>query len=73
MRTTVDIDDDVLKVAKSLAQTKGLGLGKILSELARKGLAPEPPKGRSEIFPTFSCSATDPLVTPESIRDALDE
>ncbi len=40
MRTTVDIDDDVLQAAKELAQMRGLTAGKVLSELARKGLAP---------------------------------
>lgn len=39
MRTTLDIDDDVLKAAKELAQRKGRSAGKVLSDLARRGLA----------------------------------
>lgn len=41
MRTTLDIDADVLQAAKELAQHRGTTAGKVLSELARKGLAPK--------------------------------
>lgn len=37
MRTTVTIDDDVLSVARALAERKGSSLGSALSELARRG------------------------------------
>ena len=40
MRTTLDIDDDVLQAAKELAEFRGLTAGKVLSELARKALVP---------------------------------
>jgi hypothetical protein len=40
MRTTLDIDDDVLQVAKELASARGSTAGKVLSELARKALEP---------------------------------
>lgn len=40
MRTTLDIDEDVLQVAKELAAARGSTAGKVLSELARKALAP---------------------------------
>jgi hypothetical protein len=40
MRTTLDIDDDVLQAAKELAEARGSTAGKVLSELARKGMAP---------------------------------
>lgn len=41
MRTTLEIDDDVLDEARVLASRKGQGLGRTLSELARRGLVPE--------------------------------
>ena len=41
MRTTVTIDDDVLAVARSLAERKGSSLGSALSELARRGFRTE--------------------------------
>jgi hypothetical protein len=39
MRTTLDIDRDVLEAAKELADLRGSTAGKVLSELARKALA----------------------------------
>lgn len=39
MRTTLDIEDDVLQAAKELAQRDGRTAGKVLSDLARRGLA----------------------------------
>jgi hypothetical protein len=38
MRTTLDIDDDVLLAAKELAKREKKTVGKLVSELARKGL-----------------------------------
>ena len=37
MRTTVTIDDDVLAVARALAERTGCSLGSALSGLARRG------------------------------------
>jgi len=39
MRTTLDIDEDILAAAKELARQKGITAGKVLSNLARKGLS----------------------------------
>jgi len=38
MRTTLDIDDDVLQAAKELARTERKTAGKVLSDLARRAL-----------------------------------
>ena len=43
MRTTLDIDDDVLQAAKELGQFRGVTAGKVLSDLARKALTPTGP------------------------------
>lgn len=40
MRTTLDIDEDVLQAAKELAITRGRTAGQVISDLARVGLAP---------------------------------
>ena len=40
MRTTLDIDEDVLQVAKELAVLNKTTAGKMLSDLARRGLEP---------------------------------
>jgi hypothetical protein len=39
MRTTLDIEDDVLQAAKELAQREGGTAGQVISALARRGLA----------------------------------
>jgi hypothetical protein len=39
MRTTLDIEDDVLQAAKELALRGGGTAGKVISQLARRGLA----------------------------------
>jgi hypothetical protein len=38
MRTTLDIDDDVLSAAKELAASERSSAGKVISNLARAGL-----------------------------------
>ena len=38
MRTTLDIDDDVLQAAKELASAQGKTAGQVVSELVRRGL-----------------------------------
>ncbi len=40
MRTTLDIDDDILAAAKELAASRDSTAGKVLSDLARQALAP---------------------------------
>lgn len=40
MRTTLDIDDDVLQAAKEIAANRGTTAGRVLSDLARKALTP---------------------------------
>lgn len=45
MRTTLDIDDDILAAAKELSRRQSTSAGKVLSQLARQALtasAPEP-------------------------------
>lgn len=39
MRTTLDIDDDVLMAAKERARRERRSAGSVLSELARRGLS----------------------------------
>lgn len=72
MRTTVRIDDDVLQAAKSIAASHGRSLGEVLSELARRGLQPRP-TARSGIVPVFDVDPNGPRITPEMVREALDD
>jgi hypothetical protein len=42
MRTTLDIADDVLQAARERAQREKKTIGEMISDLARRGLAPSP-------------------------------
>ena len=39
MRTTLNLDEDVHWAAKEIAQLRGMPMGKVVSDLARLGLA----------------------------------
>ena len=43
MRTTLDIDDDVLRAAKELARREKKTAGAVISELTRRALTAPPP------------------------------
>ena len=50
MRTTLEIDDDVLQAAKEIAANRSTTAGRVLSELARKALEPgKPPRVRNGV------------------------
>ena len=40
MRTTLDLEEDVLQAAKEIARATGSTAGKVVSELVRKALTP---------------------------------
>ena len=42
MRTTLDLDADVLQAAKEMASVQGTTAGKVISDLVRKALEPAP-------------------------------
>jgi hypothetical protein len=45
MRTTLDIDEDVLQAAKERARAEKKTAGQVVSELLRKGLTATPERG----------------------------
>ena len=47
MRTTLDIDDDVLRAAKELARRQKTTAGAVISELTRQALTAPPPAARA--------------------------
>lgn len=73
MRTTLDIDDDVLGAVKELAVYEKKTAGKVLSDLARKALCP-PAARKYQIrdgFPLIP-GRRNP-VTSEQVAKLLDE
>jgi hypothetical protein len=74
MRTTLVIDDDVLAAARELAEHRGVGIGKVISELSREGIeAGRRPAGKSGRVPTFAARKGARLITTEAVLEALDE
>ena len=74
MRTTLDIDEDVLQAAKELAASKKTTMGRVLSELARKGLLPSSgtPSIRNGV-PVLPTSAGEGPVTMDAVNRLRDE
>lgn len=73
MRTTLDLDDDVLEAAKSLAAHRGRTAGQVLSDLARKGLTSDRPRLKVRNGVPLLPSEPGRIVTPQMVEDALDE
>lgn len=76
MRTTLNVDDDVLRAVKEIAKLRGSTAGAILSELARLGLerdrsAPADLEVRNGV-PLLPSRPGVGIVTPEAVR-SLDE
>ena len=73
MRTTVNLPDDVLSVARSLADLKGISLGNALAELARAGLKPAVRINTKTAFPSFEVSEQAKPITLEQPLQAEDD
>lgn len=74
MRTTINIDDDVLQFVRERAAKERRSAGEILSELARRGVrgqaspGPSPIRNGIELLPPRG-----ECVTLEHIQELLDE
>ena len=73
MRTTLDIEEDVLLAAKELAHQRGLTTGRIISELARQALAHEPTTTLRNGIPLFPVRPNGKPVTLELVNRLRDE
>ena len=75
MRTTVDIDDDVLVAAKEIAASRRTTAGKVMSELMRRALAPPArgPRVRNGVPLLPRRSAATPALTMKLVNDLRDD
>ncbi len=73
MRTTLNIDDDVLAVARSLAERNGSSLGTALSELARRGFKGESTVADGSGLPVFRVATNARPITNEDVSRALSD
>ncbi len=72
MRTTLELDDDVLAAARELAAEGRRSLGAVISDLARRGLTPARIEADGDL-PVIRVPAGTPAITPQMVRRALDE
>ncbi len=72
MRTTLNIDEDVVTAARELAAGERRSLGAVISELARRGLTPARVESEGGL-PVIRVPAGTPPITPGMVRRALDE
>jgi hypothetical protein len=73
VRTTLDIDDDVLQAAKELAAARKKTTGQVLSELARKALEPKTTYTMRNGVPVIPHRPGAPLMTLADVERMLDE
>ncbi len=73
MRTTVNIDDDVLLVAQDRARRERRSLGTVLSELARRGLQPSAAVNGTPLVPGFTPLASRGGVVTDADVERLRE
>jgi hypothetical protein len=75
MRTTLELDDDVLEAAKEIAEFRNTTAGKVLSQLARKALTPPSPTAtvRNGVPLLPRRPAGSPIPTMKLVNELRDE
>jgi len=73
MRTTVDLEEDVLLAAKEIARQRGSTLGRVLSDLARQALTRRAPVSTKHGLPVFPVQAGAGVVTLDLVNRLRDE
>lgn len=73
MRTTVNLEEDVLRAVRSLARERGESLGSVISELLRRALRPPAEVTYASDFPVFRVREDAPPITSEMVEEAMEE
>ena len=73
MRTTLALDDDVLKEASRRARALKIPLGKAVSDLVRRGLQASPPVKQVDGLVVFDPPEGSAIITMSRIKDALSD
>ena len=76
MRTTVTIDDDVYEAALAHSRATGRRLGRVLSDMARTALQPQPTppsRGKRARFASFDVPKGSRVISAAKIQKSLDE
>jgi hypothetical protein len=72
MRTTLELDDTILAVARSIARDEGISLGAAVSKLAERGLRHVSSTTTSG-FPVFTAPADAAPITVDLVNDHRDD
>jgi len=72
VRTTLDLDEDILAAARELARGERQSLGAIVSALARAGLRPRSVEVVDGL-PVIRATPSSPVITSETVRRALED
>jgi len=73
MRTTLNLEEDVLLAVKEIAQRRGVSLGKALSDLARQALSRQESTQARNGVPLFPVASEPRVVTLELVNQLRDE
>ena len=72
MRTTIDLDEDILQVAKHLAKEREQSLGRVLSDLVRMSLQPAKLTFRQGAIPVLPRIPGGRPVTSQAVKELLE-
>lgn len=73
MRTTLNLDDDVLELLKDYADSRSVALGKAASDLVRRGLTAPVQTRMVNGFHAVVLSKDSPKITSEKIKELLED
>jgi hypothetical protein len=72
MRTTLELDDTILAVARAIARDEGISLGTAVSRLAERGLKASHEPATKSGFPIFTASPDAAPITLDVVNDHRD-
>lgn len=73
LRTTLDLEEDILLAAKEIARQRGVTVGKVVSDLARQALARRVAGATRHGLPLFPIQPNAGVVTRELVNRLRDE
>ncbi|WP_287129427.1 hypothetical protein [Candidatus Cyanaurora vandensis] len=73
MRTTLNLEEDVLFAAREIARQRGVSVGKVLSDLARQALSRQAVTPSRNGLPLFPVAPEPKVVTLELVNQLRDE
>jgi len=73
VRTTLNLDDDVLETLKAYAETRSLALGKATSDLVRRGLAAPLATRVVNGFHVVTLPSGSPSVSGDQVKRLLED